>query len=202
MRVQRPAARWRKLRFLTIVVFCLLPQVGAAHDAFGDLGPFYASLLHPLADPLQASLLLGIAAFIAQQKLSFSRVAMPLFVSAASLAALTLISASPLVAPPLAVSLIVLVTGGAAMLPEAVKPRFVAFALVVVAGFVTGLAPGSLAETSVLQALLGTVCGIAALVLMAWYALETMARRLSSLAPKIAGSWVAAIGILVAAFSI
>ena len=40
-----------------------------AHDAFGDLGPFYASLLHPLADPMQAALVIGTAAFLAGRAL-------------------------------------------------------------------------------------------------------------------------------------
>ena len=53
-----------------------------------------------------------------------------------------------------------------------------------------------------LQALLGTIGGIAALALLVWYGLEAMTRHLSPLAPKVAGSWVAAVGILVAAFAV
>ena len=38
---------------LLVAVAAGSPHVALAHDAFGDLGPFYGALLHPLADPAQ-----------------------------------------------------------------------------------------------------------------------------------------------------
>jgi hydrogenase/urease accessory protein HupE len=67
------------------LVACLVPAPALAHDAFGDLGPFYASFLHPLADPLQAALLVGTAAFLAGRPLSVTRAALPVFTGVAAL---------------------------------------------------------------------------------------------------------------------
>ena len=56
----------RRMRRTGLLPSCrIVPAPALAHDAFGDLGPFYASLLHPLADPLQAALVIGTAAFLA-----------------------------------------------------------------------------------------------------------------------------------------
>jgi hydrogenase/urease accessory protein HupE len=51
----------RMTRHWIILPAVIVPSPALAHDAFGDLGPFYASFLHPLADPLQAVLLIGTA---------------------------------------------------------------------------------------------------------------------------------------------
>lgn len=63
----------------------IAPSSALAHDAFGNLGPFYASFLHPLADPLQAALLVGTAAFLVGRPIEVARVALPVFVAAAAL---------------------------------------------------------------------------------------------------------------------
>lgn len=194
-----PSRAWP--RILVTASLVSFPTLGHAHDAFGDLGPFHASLLHPVADPLQAALLVGTAAFLAGRQLPFVQVAFPLFFAMSGLAALALAlglaPAEPVSLAPYAVLLI----GLAAVAPKMVKPRFAAFALVAVTGALTGLAPGVPASDTMLQWFFGTVSGIAALALLAWFALEAIARHATSVAPKVAGSWVAAIGILVAAFT-
>ena len=90
-RPQRSSPAWHVALTRQVAIalgaFCLGATPGLAHDAFGDLGPFYASLLHPLADPLQAALIVGTAAFLAGRPLGLTRLAWPVFVGAASLAA-------------------------------------------------------------------------------------------------------------------
>jgi len=49
--------------------------------------------------------------------------------------------------------------------------------------------------------LLGGVLGIAAPTTLAWFALEAGTRRITKLVPMVGGSWVAAAGILIVAFS-
>lgn len=177
-----------------------MPGPALAHDAFGDLGPFYGSLLHPLADPLQAALLVGTAAFLARQPLSLTRRALPVFVGCAALVACALTLGASLGVAPMALAFAALVAGLAALLPGAWIPRPAVLGLVAVTGALTGLAPGPPGNTG-LQPFLGTLAGIAAFATLSWFTLETAARRLTPLVPQVAGSWVAAVGILVAALS-
>ena len=60
---------------LLVAVAAGSPDVALAHDAFGDLGPFYGALLHPLADPAQGLILAGIAVVLARQPLATVRLA-------------------------------------------------------------------------------------------------------------------------------
>lgn len=177
----------------------LAPAPALAHDAFGDLGPFYASLLHPLADPPQAALVLGTAAFLAGRPLTAVRPALPLFAAAAALSALALAMRPDLAPAPLWAAVAALGAGLAATLPARWTPGWAGLALVTATGALTGLAPDAPAGHAPEQALLGTVFGIAMLGTLLWFGLETAGRRLTPLVPRVAGSWVAAVGILVAA---
>ncbi len=179
---------------------CLLAAPVQAHDAFGDLGPFYASILHPLVDPLQAALLVGTAAFLAGRSLALTGMALPVFIGVAAFAALFTALGGMAVAPPLLVAFVAVLAGLAAILPEAWTPRVPSLILVAVTGALTGLAPGP-AEGAALQPFLGTAVGIASLVTLCWFALEAAGQRFTPLVPRVAGSWVAAIGILTAAFA-
>jgi len=180
----------------------LLPTSLHAHDAFGDLGPFYASLLHPLADPLQAVLLVAIAAFLATRPLTVTRQLLPVFVGTATLGALALASGVPIATPPVLAALAVMLVGLSAVLPDTWTPRPLMLMLLAVTGVLTGLAPGTIAEGASLQPFLGTALGIAALATLTWFGLEIAGRRLTPLVPQMAGSWVAAVGILIVAFSV
>ena len=184
------------------LAFCLLATPLHAHDAFGDLGPFYASLLHPLADPLQAALLVGTASFFATRPLAVARQLLPIFAGTAMLGAIALATGVPITMPPVLAALAVLLVGLAALLPDSWMPHPMAFGLVAATGVLTGLAPGATAESAVMQPFLGTAIGIAALATLTWFGLETAGRRFTPLVPQVAGSWVAAIGILNMAFLI
>ncbi|WP_170424959.1 hypothetical protein [Ruegeria arenilitoris] len=183
-------------------VSVLTPATAFAHDAFGDLGPFYGSMLHPLADPLQAAILIGTAAFLAGRSLTVVRSALPVFLLATTLANVAL-SAGQLVSPPTWLAgLAAVLAGLAATLPERLSPRPAVYALVAVTGALTGLASGASDTGPAIQPLLGSIFGISILAMLAWFAMEAASRRLTRLVPKVVGSWVAAVGILVVAFSV
>jgi hypothetical protein len=179
------------------------PWPANAHDAFGDLGPFYANLLHPLADPLQAALIIGAAALLAGKPLGVVRVALPLFMAAAiashTARLLDLTAAdSSILAAAAAVAI-----GLAAALPERRMRLWAVLVLVGMAGIAVGLAPDQPPPgRSSIQPLLGTVIGILVLTALPWIMLDSAARRFTRVVPAVAGSWVAAIGILAAAFSL
>jgi hypothetical protein len=185
-------------RLSLLVLLSAAPSPALAHDAFGDLGPFYASLLHPLADPLQGALLIGTAAVLARRGAETVRLALPVFMAGAALGLglawrLDLVPASLL--PPL----IAVTCGLAAVLPARWAPPWLVLPLVAVTGGLAGLAPGR-PDGPALQPLFGGVLGIGLFTTLAWAGLDALARRLTPIAPAVAGSWVAAVGILAGAF--
>lgn len=189
-------------RLFLAPVLAVTPGAAFAHDAFGDLGPFYASLLHPLADPMQAALVVGTAAFLAGRSLGKVRVALPLFVAAAALSHALLSWRLGVVPHALAPAAAAVAVGGAATLPDRWTRAAAGFVLVAAAGVLVGLAPDRPPAAGALQPLLGTVLGIAVFTILAWAALDALARRVSELAPAVAGSWVAAVGLLAGAFAL
>lgn len=182
---------------------CALPAPAAAHDAFGDLGPFYASFLHPAADPLQAALILGAAAYLAGRPLAAVRFALPVFLLAAAAGHVALYWSAGVAAAPLAGAVAAIVVGLAAILPDRWTPRGTGLILMAATGAIVGIAPGRPPQgLEALQPILGTVLGIGVFVTILWISLESLARRVSPVVPAIAGSWVAAVGLLAAAFAI
>ena len=192
-------------RLVTMIVHAailfLTPTKAVAHDAFGDLGPFYGNLLHPLADPLQAAVLVGTAAFLAGRSISAVRKAIPIFIVVASCASVAAFSGLINTPPTIFAGMAALLIGLAATLPQKLVPQPVVYVLVGVTGAITGLAPGAPISGLTLQPLLGSVFGIAGLLALWWFTLDIAARQLTHLVPKVVGSWVAAMGILIVAFS-
>jgi hypothetical protein len=183
------------------LVAAALPVPAAAHDAFGDLGPFYASFLHPLADPLQAALVVGTAAFLAGRPVETVRVALPVFLLATLLAQLLAGVRADIAAAPLLVAFVLVAIGAVALLPEHWSPLWMVIAVVAVSGIFVGLAPGPLPPKGALQPLAGGALGIAVSTTLAWAGIDTLSRRLSQIAPAVAGSWVAAVGLIAGAFA-
>ena len=184
-----------------VLLLAAAPGPALSHDAFGDLGPFYASLLHALADPMQAALVIGTAAFLAGRTLGTVRVALPVFAAAAALSHLVLSWHLGVLPPPLLAAAAVVAVGGAATLPDRRTRLRAGLLLVAATGVLAGLAPDRPPAEGALQPILGTVLGIALLATLAWAALDAAARRVSPLAPAVAGSWVAAMGLLAGAFA-
>jgi hypothetical protein len=175
----------------------VLPAPVAAHDAFGDLGPFYASFLHPLADPLQGALLVGTAAFLGGRPVETVRLALPVFLVAAVLAQLL----AGMAADRLVVAFGLVAIGSAAIVPMRWTPLWLVLAVVAVTGALGGLAPGPLPPDGAPQLLAGGALGLAVSTTLAWSAVDTLSRRVSRIAPAVAGSWVAAVGLLAFAFA-
>jgi hypothetical protein len=189
-------------RTAALAVAVLAPGPALAHDAFGDLGPFYASLLHPLADPMQAALVIGTAAFLAGRALATVRVALPLFIAAAAAAHILLAWSLGVVPHLLLPAAAAIAVGGAATLPERWTRTPAALLVVAATGALVGLAPDRPPAEGALQPILGTVLGVGVLATLAWTALDAAARRVSPVAPAVAGSWVAAVGLLAGAFTV
>jgi hypothetical protein len=188
-------------RLSLALLLTVAPGAALAHDAFGDLGPFYASLLHPLADPMQAALVIGTAAFLAGRSLGTVRVALPVFAAAAALSHLVLSWYLGVMPASLLAAAAAVAVGGAATLPDRWTRLPSGLLLVAATGAITGLAPDRPPAEGALQPILGTVLGVGVLATLAWAALDAMARRVSPLAPAVAGSWVAAVGLLAGAFA-
>lgn len=179
-----------------------LPGPAHAHDAFGDLGSFYASALHPLADPMQAALVVGTAAFLAGRSLGTVRRALPLFLAAAALSHILLGWKLGVVPSPLLPAAAAVAIGIAAALPDRWTRATAVLLLVAAAGGLVGLAPDLPPEDGALPPLLGTALGLAVMTTLAWAVLDAFARRVSWVAPAVAGSWVAAVGLLVGTFAV
>lgn len=188
-------------RLSLALLLTVAPGAALAHDAFGDLGPFYASLLHPLADPMQAALVIGTAAFLAGRSLGTVRVALPVFAAAAALSHLVLSWYLGVMPASLLAAAAAVAVGGAATLPDRWTRLPSGLLLVAATGAITGLAPDRPPAEGALQPILGTVLGTGLLATLAWAGLDAVARRVSPLAPAVAGSWVAAVGLLTGAFA-
>lgn len=177
----------------------VLPGAAQAHDAFGDLGPFYASLLHPLADPAQGLLLAAVAVLLAAQPLATVRPAYAVVVFAGAVA--IPVGATLGVAAPgtRAVALTAVLLGLLALVPLRLPPWVgagLAGLAAVVAGLALDLPPGPRAAG---LAALGGALGIALITLLLWGGVDLARRRVGSVAGAVAGAWVAAVGLMAAA---
>lgn len=178
----------------------LMPASALAHDAFGDLGPFYASLLHPLADPAQGLLIAAAAIVLARQPVPTVRIAYAVLAACGALAVVALLVATPppmdLRAAGIAVALLGLVALSGLRLP-AVVAAALAGAAAVAAGLALDLPAGD--AHAMALAVLGGAAGIALLALCVWGGVDFASRRLGSVAGAVAGAWIAAIGLMSAA---
>lgn len=181
-----------------VVVPLAVATPARAHDAFGDLGVFYQSLLHPLADPAQGLVIAAGAVLLARQRPGVFRPAYLALVVAA-LVTLAVAAEWSVPRPGLRVqAVLVLVVALAALVPF--RPGAVAMAAIaVVLGSLAALPldPG-IGARAVLQVLFGGVAGIALATLFLWGAIDWADRRISPLAGTVASAWVAAIGLMAA----
>jgi hypothetical protein len=174
---------WR--RIATVLGAAFLPGAAAAHDAFGDMGPFYANLLHPIADPAQGVVLVGAAAFLGRQPIETVRPAY---------AALALGGAAAALAAILACLL-----GAGAILPFTLS-AWAAAPLAGGAGVAAGLAltaGAGLREATL--GLFGGALGVGVAPLLLWGLMDLAVRRLGPVAAAVIGAWVAAVGVMTAA---
>ena len=180
----------------------LLPGAAAAHEAFGNLGPFYAALLHPLADPAQGLLLAAVAVLLARQPLASVRPAWAALALAGCLA-VPLGALSVHAAPDLAVTATAAALLGILALTGLGLGRWLTVAIAVAVAITAGLAidlPPGLRAGGV--AALGGALGIALAALLVWGLVDFLQRHLGRIAGAVAGSWVAAVGVMAAAFAL
>jgi hypothetical protein len=181
------------------VLLLMLPTRAPAHEAFGDLGPFYQAALHPLADPAQGLLLAGAAVLLARQPITTVRRAYAALV----LAGVATLAVGVFVALPVPGLRAMALTSLALAAATLVRPRQTPAIAVVLAAGIGLLAALSLdhgiGARAALLGLLGGGVGIALATLYVWGAAEWADRRISPLATSIAAAWVAAIALMAAA---
>ncbi len=162
---------------------------------------FGSGLVHALVTPAHLLLLLGLSLWLAQQPAHRMRTAWLPF--AAAVATGLLATTQGVVAPAVLLPGLALATGllVAAAVPAPVQLRWV---LLAAAGFALGLdsgVDGGAAPTAVAITLLGTWLGaLLYLANGAHYAALLPRRRWVMVGMRVAGSWIAAISLLVLAF--
>jgi hypothetical protein len=185
-----------------VVLLVLVPGSAAAHDAFGDLGPFYAALLHPLADPGQGLVVAAAGVLLARQPVETVR---PAFAALAVAGASAVLAGAVAPHPAPGLALVALGAAGFGLMALAGVRlgRWPAVALAAAAGIAAGLAidlpPGWRAGG---LATLGGALGIAFGCLLVWGLVDLLQRRLGRVAGAVAGSWIAAVGVMAAALSL
>ena len=182
----------------TALLLVALPGPASAHAAFGDLGPFYQGLLHPLADPAQGLLSASAAVALAGQPLASVRPGYATL-AGAGLATLILGTQLALPAPDLrTIALTALLVALASLLPVRPGPRVV-IAIALFRGVFVALPLGSGDDTrAILLGLIGGSAGIALATLFLWGAADWANRRIFRLASAVAAAWIAAISLMAA----
>jgi urease accessory protein len=175
-----------------------LPGAAQAHDAFGDLGPFYQGLLHPLVDPSQGLALAAVAVLLARQPLAAVRTAFAVLACAA-LAAALLHPFLPVSVLSVQLAGVLGVAAGLAALSGLAVPVILLAAFgagVALLAAMAGDTPSGLRASALTAG--GTALGITLFVLLLWGAVDLLQSRLGRVAGAVAGSWIAAIGLMVA----
>jgi hypothetical protein len=179
-----------------VLLLVTVPSPLAAHEAFGDLGPFYQGLLHPFADPAQGLVLAAVAVCLGRQPVSTVRVAYLALVGA-GVAGLLLANLSVMPAPSLRVlTLAALAIAAVTFLPR--QPGRVVISLVsLVAGLLAALAVAGGAAGDLLS-LLGAAASIAVIPLLLWGAADMANRRVFPHASLVAAAWIGTVALLAA----
>lgn len=188
---------------LLILLLASLPSIASAHTPIEGVGSFYGGMLHPIVVPAHLLLLVGLGLWIGQQGIRHIEVGLPGFVAGlafglpcAGLGWVTYIPAPVLLAPAALAGLWV---ASAWRLPrEAIGVGAVA------SGLLIGLdsAPETAEGREAVLMLIGVALG-AGFVLIHELALTEFFRRpWQRVAVRIAGSWVAAIALMVLALSL
>jgi hypothetical protein len=180
-----------------IILLAAVPSPLAAHEAFGDLGPFYQGLLHPFADPAQGLVLAAVAVCLARQPVSTMRVAY-LALVLAGVAGLLLANLSVMPVPTLRVlTLAALAFAALTFLPR--QPGRVVISLIsLVAGLLAALSVAGGGAAGDILSFLGAAAGIAVIPLFLWGAADAANRRVFPHASLVAASWIGTVALLAA----
>ncbi len=196
--------------------FGLLPDGVHAHAMLGDINDFYGGLLHPLITPEHLLVIIAVGLLAGQQGSSRDQSVVWLMTFALALASGALlawriglmvdvdvtigwIAAQPVIALFNFASLIVF---GLLVAADRHLPSLLVYALAIVFGLTHGAANGVeiTAATAIYQFIPGLVAGTALVGLYSMVLADFVRRRTSnwpSIALRVAGSWIAAIGLLI-----
>jgi urease accessory protein len=185
---------------LACLIALLSPAAASAHPIKG-VGDFYAGMLHPLTALEFLLPWTALSLFAGQQGRKEALLALGIFPSALVLgASLGTVVQSPAWLPTINLAIIPIL--GLAVALAITCPSTVVVILVAVVGLLHGLANGSeiTAPTSPWRFIPG-LAAVAILVLAYGIGLvRSLEKPWSRIAVRVAGSWIAAVGIMVCAF--
>lgn len=177
----------------------LAPSAAFGHAAFGNLGPFYAQLLHPLADPVQGLVLVGAALFLARQPLGTAQYAVAAL-AICGLGFTVFFSAIRMADPDMRIMAGLAAILGLLCIAGLRLPVMLCVALAAAAGMVAATAFDTPDESQGLVIwVLGGAAGIALMTLLVWAAANWAQNHIHPVAPAVVGAWVTAISIMMLA---
>ena len=187
---------------LALLITLLYPTVAGAHPIKG-VGDFYAGMLHPVTALEFLLPWIALALFAGQQGRRAARLTLGIFPLALMAGAvLALIVPPPVWVPGIDLAVIPLL--GLAVALARSFPSTVTVLLVTVVGLLHGVANGS--EITVTMSPWRFIPGLAAAaILVLSYGIglvRSLEKPWTRIAVRVAGSWIAAAGIMVCAFKI
>ena len=195
----------RLLRTLLAGIACAsLAPLAKAHLVSTELGPFYDGAAHPLVTPEDLLVILALAALAALRGADGGRRALlGLCTAWATATALAYAWAGTVSIPPLVVAAVLVALGIACAARRAPSPPLL-FALGVAIGILHGIENGTAARAAdgVWLSTLGIATGVSVLAILATALGVFLQRRDAVLVLRVAGSWIAAIGLLFAGWQL
>lgn len=192
---------WRRVAIMAALV--AWPLTAEAHSPIKGLGAFYGHMLHPLAVPAHAMLLIAIALMLGQSGRDAARAGLPAFalglfagLATAGTGAVTGVRESILLFGALA---------AASAVSLALRvPSVIAALAAGVAGFGLGLdsAPSDPASREAMVAYAGLIAGTLWLVTIVAGMTVGLSQPWRRVGVRVAGSWIAAVAALGLAFAL
>ena len=193
----------RTVRTAAATVLAFLPAAARAHLVHTGLGPFYDGASHLGLTPEDLLPAIALALLAGQRGAETGRSVLLALPAAWLLGGLAGLAAPAVVAAPPLVTASFLVTGGLVAAEARLLPAWVvglAIALGVGHGYLDGSAL-SRARLGVL-ALAGTVASLFVAVALAAAAVVALRAAWARIAVRVAGSWIAAVGLLLLGWSL
>ena len=201
-----PCALPSAITRMLLAAIALLVQTGAyAHGASAGMAGFGGGLIHPLITPAHLLLLLALGLWLGQQRPLALRLPALVFVPSA---AVGLLATTRLALPPAWQALLLCLALAAALLLaiSARLPSWAALPLLAASGLTLGLDSGvdrADSATALAITLLATWLSLGlCLVNFAYYTSLLPQRKWVQIGVRVAGSWLAAICLLVLAFAL
>ena len=176
------------------------PGMAHAHSPIAGIGTFYAAMLHPLAVPGHALVIVGLSLAFGQQGRSAARLGLPVLLGAFAAGLGAAMVWAPF-APPQTALLLLAAVIGAAVTVAAPLPLWLVGAASTVSGLAMGLdsAPDPANTTGTLLAAGGLSLGIAIISMVIAGTSLTLDNAWMRIGLRIVGSWIVAASVLVLA---